>query len=129
MKQSTEIEQKFDKANQLLKTAGILSIIFGCIGTLFGIFLAIFMPATGSPSSNEYDSGLLAVMVFLFWIAPHVFLIISGTQLLQKPLPGRARGLTITTLVIGALWNVVLLIFGILALVQMSDYEKGFKKS
>ena len=66
------------------------------------------------------------LLVLLFWILPQAFLIVSGVTLLREPDPRVVRILTITTLVISALENVILLATSIATLLKLDDYEQGY---
>lgn len=125
-----------DRAASLIKANGIVAIVFGSLGVLLGIIYALAF-AYGGYSADDYsysDSSsavgglVVAFFIFLFAIIPHVFLIISGATLVRQPEPKVARGLTIANLVIGALWNLVILIMSIISLTQMNDYERHHHK-
>jgi hypothetical protein len=128
---------KYSTAKSFLRVQGILSIIFGSLGTLVGLPLIILYIFSLSFSSIQYsyDGGDWFAVIFLiiigliFWILPHIYMIIAGTYLVRKPKPGLAKGLTIGNLVIGALLNYILLAFAIVSLVQSSHYEEGYKKN
>jgi hypothetical protein len=128
---------KYSTAKSFLRVQGVLSIIFGSLGTLVGLPLIILYVFSLSFSSIQYsyDGGDWFAVIFLiiigliFWILPHIYMIIAGTYLVRKPKPGLAKGLTIGNLVIGALLNYILLAFAIVSLVQSSHYEEGYKKN
>lgn len=125
-----------DRAASLIKANGIVTIVFGSLGVLLGILYALVFAYGGysaddytySEASNAVGGLIVAFFIFLFVIIPHVFLIISGATLVRKPAPKIARGLTIANLVIGALWNIVILIMSIISLTQMNDYERHHHK-
>jgi uncharacterized integral membrane protein len=52
-------------------------------------------------------------------------MIVAGYHLTREPAVKVARTLVIINLVIGVFWNLVLLIFAIINLTQLSDYERG----
>jgi amino acid transporter len=128
---------KYSTAKSFLRVQGILSIIFGSLGTLVGLPLILLYVFSLSFSSIQYsyDGGDWFAVIFLiiigliFWILPHIYMIIAGTYLVRKPKPGLAKGLTIGNLVIGALLNYILLAFAIVSLVQSSHYEEGYKRN
>lgn len=127
-------KQLFHRAESMIRVNGILSIVFGAIGTFFAIIILAVLIADPSASSgygtDDYavGAGVMAFFVFFFWLVPHLFFLLAGTLLLRSPTPGAARGLIITNLVIGVMWNLVILIFSIIALTQTGDYERGYKK-
>ena len=116
----------FERANSLLKTHGIVSIVFGSLGVLAFIVWVLF--ASLSFFSGELSDvlGVAAIsMIFgVIFLVPHVYLIIAGVQLLRTPSPKLARTLVIINLVIGVFWNIVLLVLAIVNLTQISDYER-----
>lgn len=121
--QTTEKSPAYKSSLTNIKVTAILSIIFGAIGTLFGIIGIIYMMT--SPS-RDYDTPEVAGLMTLLWIFPHIFLIVSGIRLLVKPRPSEVKGLTITTIVIGAIWNVILLAFAIITLTQLGAYQNEY---
>ena len=120
----------YDRAVSTTRTHGILSIIFGALGILFGLLLvALFVLASVFAETTEdaITSGATTVFIVVLFILPHVYLIISGAYLLRNPNPRMARGLTIANLVVGAFSNLVILVIAIIHLVQLGDYERGFE--
>ena len=122
----------YARASSTLKIHGILSIIFGGLGTLAAIILMLIL-AVGNLSDQSYSAdgsilGLFFVglLTFIFWGLPHAYLIVSGLYLIKKPAPKVAKTLIIINLVIGVFWNLVLLIFAIINLTEISDYEHGY---
>lgn len=105
----------------MLKVTAILSIVFGFIGIFFGIWLI----QTGLSDPRFTSGSLFGVIVFIVWVLPHVFWIISGFQLLQSPKKSLTQGLLVTTIVLGALWNVLLMAFAIVNLVQLSQQNQS----
>lgn len=122
----------YHRSETTLKLHGILAIIFGGIGALAAaLFTLVLIVSTYSDVS--YDSvnspvGLFIVstMIFVFWTLPHIYLIIAGPYLVREPAPRLAKTLIIINLVIGVFWNLVILIFAIINLTQLTDYERGF---
>ncbi|MEO6109945.1 MAG: hypothetical protein ABIP50_02965 [Candidatus Saccharimonadales bacterium] len=118
-----------ERAAGMVRANGIVSIVFGSLGVLVGLlYMLVFAFGGTSDSYESYDvvTGLIfALLVFIFAVLPHIFLIISGATLVRLPSGKVARGLTIANLVIGALWNLVILIMSIISLTQMNDYERG----
>jgi hypothetical protein len=127
----------FERSASTLKVHGILAIVFGGLGTLVGIVMAIAITIGGlSNNYNSYNSSsyadsafglfFLGLLLFIFWILPHVYLIVSGYYLTRQPSPKLAKTLVIINLVIGVFWNLVLLIFAIINLTEIGDYERGY---
>ncbi|MFY9227763.1 MAG: hypothetical protein WAO28_00340 [Candidatus Microsaccharimonas sp.] len=132
MAEQTDYEKiLFDRSVNLLRTNGILSIVFGSLGAFFGLlFMALFALAMTASETSE-DAAymfLMGVGTLVLFILPHIYLIISGVHLLRQPSPNVARTLVIITLVIGVFWNLITLIFSILNLTQLRDYEVGYNK-
>lgn len=124
------IQQQYDKVTGLMKAHGIISIIFGALGALFSLFLMLLF-AFAITDYNEYQIGgavFMAVLVFIFGVVPSAYLTIAGIILVGKPKPSVAKGLVITNLVVGVFYNLVVLILAIINLVQIGDYERGYKK-
>jgi len=124
----------FDRANSTLKVHGVLAIVFGSLGLLAGLIFTMLM-ALGTLADNSYaynpnDSALglffVGALTFVFWVLPHIYLIVSGTYLIRQPSPKLAKVLVIINLVIGVFWNLVLLIFAIINLTELADYERGY---
>lgn len=115
-----------------MKAHGIVSLIFGILGALFGLLFSLAVMFFGYPGSyDDYEAietllGGFAILLLI--VLPHVYLIIAGVALIRKPAPRLARGLTIANLVVGALSNLIILILAIISLVQLPDYDKGYKK-
>ena len=122
----------FDRAAGSIKVHGILSIIFGALGTFFGFIFLIFIGLGGLIAGNQLDDVVgafaLGLFTFILFILPHVYLIISGVQLNRLTDPKAAKVLIIINLVVGVLWNLVILIFAIINLTQIGDYERYYKK-
>lgn len=122
----------FERANSALKAHGIVSIVFGALGILFGIFMLILV-SIGTVTDPTYDDnssslGLFFVSIFMlvFWLLPHAYLITSGIYLTRQPSPRLAKTLVIINLVVGVFYNLVILIFAIVNLTQSGDYERGY---
>ena len=116
----------YEQAASLIKTQGVLSIVFGGIGVFIGLVVLVFLWIVLSTSYATEDviaALFLSLLGFVFLLLPHVFLIVAGVTLLRQPEPRVVRILTIITLVIGALENLVLLIMSILVLLKLDDYE------
>lgn len=129
MAQSKEVA--YEQAASMVRIQGLMSIIFGAIGTLIGLILMVIFAA--ALANARYDSEAIEFAIYfigslLFVLLPHIYLIISGTILIRRPEPKLSRILTITNLVVGALSNYVVLAFAIISLTQAKDYEEGFKK-
>ena len=118
------------QAVSIIKIQSILTIIFGGIGVLFGLLvLGLFGFAMSAAYSDADALGffILFICTLLFWLLPHIYFIISGVTLYRLPHPRIVKILTIVNLVIGVFWNIVLLVFAIITLVQSADYESGYK--
>jgi len=121
----------FERAAGMLKVHGILAIIFGSLGVFFGMLFILAIGLGGLASSTLSDLvGLTAISIFavILWVLPHVYLIISGTTLLKGPAPRVAKTLIIINLVLGVFWNLILMIFAIIDLTQIDDYEEYYDK-
>ena len=116
----------YEQAASLIKTQGVLSIVFGGIGVFIGLAVLVFLWIVLSTSYATEDviaALFLSLLGFVFLLLPHVFLIVAGVTLLRQPEPRVVRILTIITLVIGVLENLVLLVMSILVLLKLDDYE------
>lgn len=119
--------EKYQTAAKFIKVTGILSITFGSLGAFFGIAYALIYPhLPPDPEMAEVPIVFLTVATIVFWVIPHIFWIVSGILLLKHPTPSKVRGLAITTIVIGAIWNFVLLAFAIINLTQLRDYTAEY---
>lgn len=124
-------EIMYDKAESLLRVHGILSIIFGALGTLISslvLLAGIIAIVTGGSMYQTAEDAAVWVFIFVFVLLPHIFMLVAGIVFLRHPVPKVAKGLVITNLVLGIFWNLVILIFAIINLTQISDYERGYKK-
>ena len=118
---------KYQTAAKFIKVTGILSIIFGILGTLFGLaYVLIYPHLPPDPETAQIPVVFLAIVTTIFWIIPHAFLTVSGIQLVQYPAPSKVRAFAIATIVIGAVWNIVLLAFAIVNLTQLRDYTAEY---
>jgi amino acid transporter len=122
----------YSRAASTIKVHGVVSIVFGGLGVLFGI-LMIALSSLGTISDPTYDSysssfGLffLSLLVLVFWLLPHAYLIASGAYLIKEPSPKLARTLIIINLIVGVFYNLVILVFAIVNLTQSGDYERGY---
>jgi hypothetical protein len=122
----------YDRAAGTLRVHGILSIVFGGLGILGAIiFMAILGLSSAADSSYSSDTNALGlffvgVIIFIFWTLPHIYFIVAGSYLMRQPSPKVAKTLVIINLVIGVFWNLVLLIFAIINLTEIGDYERGY---
>jgi hypothetical protein len=122
---------EYSRAVSTIKTQGILSIVFGALGAFVGLIIMIIFAAAMSGAYTDDDMVgyfIMFVSTLFFWLVPHVYLIVSGVILLRLPSPTITKVLTIINLVIGAFWNIVLLVFAIITLTQSADYELGQPK-
>lgn len=121
----------FERAATMLRVQGIISIVFGSLGTLFGFILMVAF-ALGAQldttPTSPLEGFILAIVMLVFVVIPHLYLIISGAALVRHPRPAVARTLTIINLVIGVFSNMVVLVFAIISLTQSGDYERYFPK-
>ena len=111
-------------AYTFVKLNGIFSIMFGVIGTFVGlliILLATFPDTTGDSYSTIIAVAFM-IICLLFWVVPHIFLILSGTILITHPTYSLTKGLLITNLVIGSFYNIILLVFSIISITQLRQY-------
>lgn len=129
--QNEHITQQFQKADSLLRVHGLLSIIFGSLGVLGGLLFLLLLGIGSTASLRLEDTiGAFAFGIFalVLFVLPHVYMIIAGAYLMKQPAPKLARVLVIINLVLGVFWNLVLLVFAIINLVQLDDYERGYPK-
>lgn len=122
----------YDRSTGMLKVHGIVAIIFGIIGTLTSVLLMLLITIT-TYADSEYDAHnsplglyIIAGLIFVFWALPHIFLVTSGSYLIRQPVPKLARILVIINLVIGVFYNFIILIFAIVNLTQITDYERSY---
>jgi hypothetical protein len=122
----------YDRAAGALKVHGIVSIVFGAIGTLVAVLFTLLIAAgtIADPSYDSYNSSfglfIISTMIFVFWTLPHLYLIAAGIYLIREPAPKLAKTLIIINLVVGVFWNLVLLIVAIVNLTQITDYERAY---
>lgn len=120
--------RRYEHAASMVRTHGTLSIVFGAIGTFFGLILIVLFSLA---LSNTYDQAdaigfiFLFIATLVFWMLPHIYLIVAGATLVKLPEPRIVKVLSIINIVVGVFWNYILLIFAIISLVQVSDYENG----
>ncbi|MBC7459622.1 hypothetical protein H7200_02845 [Candidatus Saccharibacteria bacterium] len=122
-------EIMYTRAASSLKTHGILAIVFGGLGLLGGLIFSVFIGlGLGFSESSDDFFGLTAALTltFIFWTLPHIYLIVSGYYLVKQPVPSVAKTLIIINLVVGAFWNLVILIFAIINLTQLREYAAGY---
>ena len=120
----------FNRAQGMLKAHGIVAIVFGSLGVvgfLFGLLFVVQI-AIFAQLADAVGAIALAAAIFVLFTIPHVYLIISGAQLVRTPSPKLAKTLVIINLVIGVFWNHALLILAIINLTQIGDYERHYKK-
>jgi hypothetical protein len=120
----------FERAATMLRVQGIISIVFGGLGVVFGLVMMFMfglgMLAYENITNYAVENFIWAVVMFVFVVIPHIYLIVAGTILLRQPTPGVARALTIINLVVGVFSNMIVLIFAIISLTQSGDYERHF---
>ncbi len=128
----TTFSEDYTKAAMLLKTQSILLIVFGAIGVLFGILLSLLFLFASASTYDQAESIMLfiyGILTPLFMIIPHIYFIVAGVILLRNPAPKLAKVLSIINIVLGAMWNLVILIFAVLYIAQSASYEKEYKKA
>lgn len=125
----TAQQSAHNQAMSMMKVQGIITTIFGALGTLMGLVLmVVFALALGQAYTENDVVGALMMFIVsvLFILIPHIYLIISGIMLIRQPEPKLARLLTIINLVVGAVSNYVVLAFAIISLVMAKEYEEGY---
>lgn len=123
-------KQQYERAETLIRVHGILSMIFGGIGLLFMLAIGAIIVAAGSQNNVFGDVvGITALFIIgiVLYVIPHIYLIIAGTQLIKQPAPKLATTLIIINLIVGFVSNIVILVFAIINLAQMRQYELGYK--
>jgi hypothetical protein len=120
----------FERAATMLRVQGIISVVFGALGVIFGLVMMFMfglgMLAYENITNYAVENFVWAVIMFVFVVIPHIYLVVAGTILLRQPAPGVARALTIINLVVGVFSNMIVLIFAIISLTQSGDYERHF---
>lgn len=122
----------YERAAGALKVHGIISIVFGAIGTLVALLFTLLITAEtiADPSYDTYYGPfglfILSTMVFVFWTLPHLYLIAAGIYLTREPAPKVAKTLIIINLVVGVFWNLVLVVISIVNLTQIADYKRAY---
>ena len=125
----SETVRRYEQAASLMRTHGILSIVFGAIGTFFGLIVIVLFSIALSGSYDRADAIgfiLLFLLTLIFWVLPHIYLLVAGVSLLKLPEPRIAKTLSIINIVISVFGNYILLVFAIISLVQASEYERGY---
>ncbi len=129
-------EMLFDRAAKMIKVNGIISIVAGGLASLiviiYSILIAVVSLTADSTVATSPDAGgnaLLGLILFVLVFAPCVYMVIAGIILVRLPKPTVARGLLIANLVLGVFVNTIGLIFAIISLTQIHDYEVGYKHS
>jgi hypothetical protein len=122
----TNTTVSYTNAAKYVNVLGILSIVFGSLGALAGL---LFVLSSFINPDYTAESAIVAMlMIIVFWVIPHIYFIISGIKFVKYPKPGETKGLAITTVVLGAIWNLILLAFAIVVLTQLRGYEEGFEQ-
>jgi hypothetical protein len=126
----------FHRAATMLKVNGVISIVLGGLATLIVLLYAILIVVAALISTDPHaslsnpDSGsnaLVSLVIFTLLLAPCLYTLIAGILLVRLPRPPVAKGLLIANIVIGAFANTIGLIFAIISLTQIRDYEVGYK--
>lgn len=127
----SEIKTKYEAAASMMRVQGILAIVFGGLGAMISLFVMLLFTfaITEYNSYQVISSFIMGFLVLIFGVLPHAYLIFSGIQLIKNPKPSVAKTLTIINLIVGVLYNWITLIFAIITLTQLHDYEKGYKKN
>lgn len=123
------IAMNYARAASLTRVHGILSIVFGAIGLVISLFIILFVSfAVTDPNSYQIAGAFVSgFLVFVFGVLPHAYLLFSGITLLREPAPSVAKTLIIINLVVSIFYNLVVLVFSIINLVQFDDYARGYK--
>ena len=108
------------QTSSMLKVTAILSIVFGIIGTFFGLW----MIQNGLSDPTFKSSSLFGLFVFFIWVLPHAFWVIAGIRLLQPAKKSLIQGLLIAIIILGAIWNIILMAFAIVNLIQLQQDRK-----
>lgn len=119
----------YRQAASMLKVQGIIALVFGGLGALFGLILMVIFGVAFSMAVRDteiVEFFILFAVSVLFVLIPHIYLIISGVILIRQPEPKLARLLTIINLIVGAVSNYIILAFAIISLVQAREYEEGY---
>ena len=121
---------QYNNASSLIRTHGIISIVFGALGLLGGLFVLLLASASARGYYDELEIAGIVVLalIIVFVILPHAYLVVSGIHLLREPRPETAKALIIINLVVGVFYNFVVLIFAIINLTQINVYERGYRK-
>ena len=122
--------QRYEKSLSSLKTQAILAIVFGALGILFSfLILGSYILLSGlDPKEvdiDKVDLFLYGIVTPIFLFATHVYYVVAGVFLLREPTPKVAKVLSIINIVVGAGWNLIILIFAALFLARSVDYERG----
>jgi len=123
-----EVTPEFDAVNTMFKVHGILSIVFGGLGILGSLLIVLLMSFAWTSDNNYtiFAVALVMILVVVIGILPHLYLIIAGTHLLKQPRPQVAKTLLIINVIIGTLWNFVILVFAIMNLAQLHEYTRDY---
>jgi hypothetical protein len=118
------------QADGMLKVHGLLSIIFGGVGIVAGVTVIILVgfgnTISGTDQSSIFGFTVTTMMISIFWILPHLYLIFAGSFLLVGLKPSAVKVLVIINLIIGIFLNLVLLVLAIINLRQLSDYQRAY---
>jgi hypothetical protein len=124
---------QYDSAVSALKIQAILAIVFGGLGILLAFALVGLYILVGSLSMTELqpeeaiELAVYGIVTPIALFITHIYLVISGIVLLKKPDPKIVKALSITNIVVGAMFNLIVLIFAVLFIAKSGDYEKGYK--
>jgi uncharacterized membrane protein len=127
---TTVSEKNYTQAASMLRIQGIISIVFGALGSLLGfILMIVFAINLGQSYSNTVmiENLIYFVASILFVLIPHLYLTVAGIVLVREPEPKLARILMIINVIVGAITNYIVLAFAIISLTQIKDYEEGYK--
>ncbi|MDN5275780.1 MAG: hypothetical protein JWN33_429 [Candidatus Saccharibacteria bacterium] len=120
----------YNQSAGLVKVHGVISIVLGALGVLFGLLLCIassILPSLGDNEFSTLGGVVLGFIIFIFVVIPHVYFIVSGIYLIRQPSPRLVKGFVIGNLILGLLYgNVIILVFAIINLIQASAYERGY---
>jgi hypothetical protein len=122
------VKQQFEKSSHLVLVNGIIALIFGILGSLFGIMMIVLasFPELYDGDYTFTVSVITQVIIFISFVLPHVYLIVSGIILMHTPRPNVVKGLIITNLIVSVSSNIVILVLSIISLVGINQYENGY---
>jgi len=122
----------YKRSANLMKAHGVLSILFGISGVFLGI-LFIYVMTIGSFAyiAQSHDNAsvevILGLLACIFFVLPHLYLIVSGVYLVRESSPPVTKVFIILNLIVGIFMNIVVAAFAVANIIQSHDYERGHK--